>query len=129
MEIELNRKYLSGLMANTDLHAGGLFFCIIFQNCLEFNDNGRVILTKKVIDAFRPMDPQDVKHLENYKIEGEYFYNDRGYLICNFKDLFLQFTGLQTEKNKTIIPFHVYDSRLLNRWSEVFQLEAYLPLG
>ncbi len=122
MKVELGKKYLSSLMANTDLHAGGIFFCIIYQNCFEFNPDGKVILTKKVVDDFRPMDIQDVKHLENYKIEGEYFYNDRNYLICDFKDLCLIYTGLSTEKNSDIIPFHVYDTRLLKQWGEVYKV-------
>lgn len=123
MKIELNKKYLSSLIANTDLHSGGLFFCIIYQNCLQFLENGNVELTKKIFDSFRPMDENDVKHLENYKIIGKYYYNDRGYLICEFKDLFWTFTGLATEKNSSIIPFFIYDSRLSNRWSEVYQIE------
>lgn len=47
MKIEINKKYQSSLIANTDLHAGGLFFCIIYQNQLEFFTNGKVELTKK----------------------------------------------------------------------------------
>ncbi len=123
MKIEINKKYLSSLIANTDLHAGGLFFCIIYQNQLEFFKNGKVELTKKVVDAFRPMDEHDIEHLQNYKIVGDYSFNDRGYLVCKFEDLFWTFTGLSTEKDSSIIPFNIYDSRLLNRWGEVYKLE------
>ncbi|MFC0777659.1 hypothetical protein [Flavobacterium sp. HJSW_4] len=52
MKIEINKKYLPGLRADTDLHAGGLFFCIIYQNQLEFFENGKVELTKRF---FTPM--------------------------------------------------------------------------
>jgi hypothetical protein len=124
MKIEFNIKYLSSLIANTDLHAGGIFFCILYQNCLEFFENGRVELSKKVIDAFRPMDENDIIHLENYKIVGSYSFSDRGYLVCEFEDLFLTFTGLATEKDSTIIPFFVYDNRFSNKWSEVYKLES-----
>ncbi len=120
--MKINSIYLSELLADTDLHAGGLFFCIIYRNSLEFINDDKVLFTKIIVDAFRPMDEQDVMHLENYKIEGQYFYNERGHLICEFKDLFLRYTGLQTEKNEDIIPFHIYDSRLNKRWSEVFHL-------
>lgn len=123
MKLEFNKNYLSSLIANTDLHAGGLFFCILYQNCLEFFENGKVELSKKVIDAFRPMDENDIRHLENYKIVGNYLFNDRGYLVCEFEDLFLKFTGLATEKDSTIIPFFIYDIRLSNRWSEVYKIE------
>lgn len=123
MNLELNKKYLTGPIANTDLHAGGLFFCIIYQNCLEFSDNGNVTLTKKIMDAFRPMDENDVRHLENYRITGKYHLNERGYLICDFEDLLLQYTGLPTEKNPSVIPFHIYDKRFASMRSEVYIME------
>lgn len=123
MNLEFNKKYLSSLIANTDLHSGGLFFCILYQNCLEFFENGKVELSKKVIDAFRPMDENDIRHLENYNIIGKYSFNDRGYLVCEFEDLSLKFTGVATEKDSTTIPFFIYDSRLLSKWSEVYKIE------
>ncbi|RYU96693.1 hypothetical protein [Emticicia agri] len=124
MKIELNRKYLSSLKADTDLHSGGLFFCIIYQNCLEFFENGKVEYTKKLVDAFKPMDDIDIKHLENYKIIGEYSYNQRGYLKCEFEDIFLSLTGLPTEKDPTIIPFHVYNERFSRSSGDVYHLES-----
>ncbi|UTN02834.1 hypothetical protein L0669_16025 [Flavobacterium bizetiae] len=123
MKIEMNKKYQSGLIANTDLHAGGLFFCIIYQNQLVFFENGKVELTKKVVEALRPMDENDVKHLQNFKIVGDYLFNDRGYLVCKFEDLFWTFTGLSSEKDSSIIVFNIYDSRLQNRRGEVYKLE------
>ena len=123
MNIELNKKYLTGPIANTELHAGGLFFCIIYQNCLEFLSNGDVIFTKKIMYAFRPMDENDVKHLEKYCITGKYYYNERGYLICDFEDLLIQYTGLATENNPSIIPFHIYDKRFAGNRSEVYLKE------
>ncbi|WP_173970307.1 hypothetical protein [Flavobacterium bizetiae] len=123
MKIEMNKKYQSGLIANTDLHAGGLFFCIIYQNQLEFFENGKVELTKKVVDAFRPMDENDVEHLKNFNIVGDYSFNDRGYLVCKFEDLFWTFTGLSSEKDSSIIAFNIYDRRLQNKWGEVYKLE------
>jgi hypothetical protein len=124
MRVEFNKKYLSSLIANAELHAGGLFFCILYQNCLEFFSDGKVELTKKIVDAFRPMDESDIKHLENYQITGNYSFNDRGYLVCEFEDLFLEFTGIATEKNSTIIPFVIYDNRLSKKWSEVYTIES-----
>ena len=119
----MNKKYQSGLIANTDLHAGGLFFCIIYQNQLEFFENGKVELTKKVLEALRPMDENDVEHLQNFKIVGDYSFNDRGYLVCKFEDLFWTFTGLSSEIDSSIIAFNIYDSRLQNKWGEVYKLE------
>jgi hypothetical protein len=123
MKIYFKKKYLSGMLANTDLHAGGVFFCIIYQNALEFFENGKVELTKKVIDAFRPMDGNDVSYLENYKIIGKHYFNSRGYLVCEFEDLFLTFTGVQAEKDNSMLPFYIYDSRLSKNWSEVYKIE------
>jgi hypothetical protein len=114
------------MMANTELHAGGLFFCIIYKNCLQFFEDGKVEMTKIIIDAFRPMDDSDVSHLENYKIIGKYSINDRGYLVCEFEDLFWTFTGLSTEKDSSIIPFNIYDNRLSKNWSEVYTIEKEL---
>jgi len=69
------------------------------------------------------MDENDVKQLQHYKIVGDYSFNDRGYLVCTFEDLFWTFTGLSTEKNSSIIPFNINDSRLQNSWGEVYKLE------
>ena len=123
MKIEYNRGYVSELIANTDLHAGGIFFCIIYQDYLEFFENGRVELTKKVVDAFRPMDDMDVLHLERYKLSGTYSFSDRGYLICSFDEAFLKYTGQFTENDKSMLPFHIYDSRLSRSSSALFRLE------
>ena len=81
------------------------------------------MFTKKIVDAFRPMDENDVRHLEQYKIIGTYSFNERGYIVCVFEDLFWTFTGVPTENNKNVIPFHIYDSRLSKKWSEVYKTE------
>ena len=120
MTLEIDKIYQSEKIANTELHAGGLFFCIIYSNCLVFKNNGQVILTKKVIDPFRPMDAIDIKHLEDYKITGKYYTNDRGYLVCEFEEIFITLTGMFTVKNPKTIVFNVFDSRLSKRWSEIY---------
>lgn len=125
MKLKLNERYLSGMIANTDLHAGGIFFCIIYQNCLQFFENGKVELTKSNIDDFRPMDDNDVQHLKKYKVVGTYSLNERGYLVCQFKELAWTFTGLPTEKDSNVLSFHIYDSRRSDTWSEVYKLEGY----
>ena len=122
MKVELEAVYQSELMANTDLHAGGLFFCIIYVNCLTFEKNGQVILTQKIIDPFRPMDPYDVKQIENFKSMGKYYENDRGYLICDFEDIFVKLTGMFTIKNPDLIVFHAFSKRLDKQWSELYKI-------
>lgn len=123
MKIELHKKYLSGLLAYTDLHAGGNFSCIIYQKCLVFYEDEKVILTQHVIDPFKPMDEIDVTLIENRTSIGSYSINTRGYLVCKFVNSFLSFTGLPTEKDPSIIAFYVYDSRLGSTWSEVYKAE------
>jgi len=122
MNIKLNETYQTGLLANNDLHAGGVFFSIIYVNCLTFLEDGKVVLSKKVIDAFRPMDPQDLKFLENYRFVGNYYENERGYLVCNFEDIFTTFTGLPTIDNPDVLTFQASDKRLLKQWGEVYAL-------
>jgi hypothetical protein len=121
MQIELTKTYRSGLMAYTDLHAGGLFFGIVYRHCFLFRDDGTVMFTKELVDAFRPMDEQDVKRIENYQLSGSYHYNDRGYLQCEFKELSQTYTGFVREPG-TIV-FHIYDSAHSRQWSDVFTLD------
>lgn len=120
MTPQTDRIYQSQLIANTDLHAGGIFFGIIYRHCLLFTNDGQVIRTKHVIDPFRPMDPTDVKHLENYQITGTYYLNDRGYLICKFEEIQITLTGMFTEKDPGTLVVHAFDSRLGKQWSEIY---------
>lgn len=121
--IELNKKYFSGLTATTDLHAGGIFFCIIYRKCLLFLDNGEVQLSKELVDPFRPMDDEDVRRIQSYNHKGRYLLNDRKYLVCQFDEINLTLTGLPTEENPAIIAFDAYDKRFSTSWSEVFVLD------
>lgn len=119
--MKTDQKYLSERIVDTDVHAGGLFFCVIYQNCLEFRADGKVLLTKQLVNAFRPMDPADIKRLENYRVTGQYSVNERGYLVCDFGEIFLQYTGMEMESGK-LIPFHVFDRRLSKQWGEIYTL-------
>ena len=121
--IELNKKYISELIADTDLHAGGIFFCIIYRKCLVFLDNGEVQLSKELVDPFRPMDDEDVMRIKNYNHKGRYCLNNRQYLECHFEEIGLNLTGLPTKKDPAIIPFRTYNKRFGSSWSEVFILE------
>lgn len=123
MKLELKRRYLSCMDASTDLHAGGLFFCIIYQRCLQFFEHGRVELTNKIVDAFRPMDSADVEMMKNFKVTGKYWFNERGYLVCEFPDVSLTYTGVATEKNENILPFYIYNSNHKISGSIVYKLE------
>ncbi|MNY30417.1 hypothetical protein D3C86_1645250 [compost metagenome] len=69
------------------------------------------------------MDDTDVRHIENYKIMGTHSFNERGYLVCSFEELFVKYTGLATEKDKNLIPFSGYNSRISRSWGALFRLE------
>lgn len=120
MNIQTNKVYQSELIAHTDLHAGGVFFGIVYSKCLKFESDGQVTLTNKIVDPFRPMDPSDLTHLENYKATGKYSVNDRGYLICDFKEIFTTFTGMFSIYNTDRLIFNIYDDRLKKIWSEIY---------
>ena len=109
-KIRCNVDYSTGLMATTDLHAGGLFFCIIYRKVLHFRDNGEVVLCEKLVDPFRPMDPVDVARIEKYRITGKYFKNGRGNLECQFEGLSME--GLPTELDERIVAFNVNGERI-----------------
>lgn len=123
MNLTFDEKYLTGPIANTDLHAGGLFFAIIYKKSLVFSDNQVVVISKELVDAFRPMDDQDVKTIENYHFTGRYFFNSRAYLECHFEEIGMVLTGLPAAKQSGMLVFHAYDKRTQRQWGEVFELE------
>lgn len=126
MNLTLNEKYLTGLTASTDLHAGGLFFCIVFKKCLVFSENGKVRLSNEVFDAFRPMDDGDAESMSGRYFEGRYFYNDRNYLVCEFERIDLVLTGLSLDRHPDTLAFHAYNKGRKESWSEVFVLSQRL---
>lgn len=122
MNLTLNERYSTGPAAITDLHAGGVFFAIIYKKVLVFSDDGVVVISRELIDPFRPIDDQDVKTLENYHFTGRYFLNDRQYLECHFEEISLVLTGLPLEKKPGLLAFHACDKRSQRQWGEVFVL-------
>jgi hypothetical protein len=124
MNIKINEKYLSGLTASTDLHAGGIFFCIVYKKCLVFSESGTVRLSNELFDAFRPLDSEDAELMKSSYFEGRYFFNDRNYLICEFERIDLVLTGLNLDRHPDILAFHAHKKGVLGSWGEVFMLEA-----
>ncbi len=122
--MKIDKNYQSELIVSTDLHAGGIFFCVIYVNCLSFQENGEVVLTKKVKNALRPMDPNDVKQIENYKSIGVYHRDQNGYWICDFPEIFISLTGVPTTDKADVIVFHAFDKRLNKQWGELYTVEA-----
>jgi hypothetical protein len=109
MQIQLDKQYLTGLSATTDLHAGGLFFCIIYNKCLQFHGVGRVTLSKKVVAAVRPMSPSEPKSIDKYT-------------ECQFRQIDLILTAESIDEAGTMLAFHAFDKRSSRLWGEAYKL-------
>jgi hypothetical protein len=97
--------YRTGPEAWSDLHAGGLFFYVVYRECLRFGSRGRVRRWCEVIDDSRPLD-NEVEVLRADRSEGTYGLNDRGYLVVSFPDLIL--TGYPCEQASDLLAFHAF---------------------
>jgi hypothetical protein len=118
MDICLNIEYKTGLLANTDLHAGGLLFCIVYETVIKFLDEVSVEMYYNVIDPISPMDNSDVLTLQRYYQRGTYSYNQRGYLQCLFDNENIELVGRFGYENKTIV-FHAFNKHQKRSWSIV----------
>jgi hypothetical protein len=123
MELRLEKEYKTGLLASTDLHAGGIFFAIIYKKVLRFKNATEVSLYNEIINPLSPMDNQDVHQLEMNRQEGTYSFNERGYLACSFPKMKIELTGRITGDNKEILVFHQFDRHLSRSSSIVFSAE------
>lgn len=123
MQVALGKKYVSSPIASTDLHAGGLLFGIVFIRILRFFDNEKVVLTKEVVDPFRPMDHADVARINEFRTEGTFFENNRNYIECRFSEINQVFIGTSTNHSGKIV-FHCIDQRLARTWGEVYEISS-----
>lgn len=106
-KIHFEKEYKSSPMASTDMHAGGIFFCVPYEEIIKFWENGKVELTRRVIEYFRPMDGQpEIDEINNFKLIGTYGLSDRNYIECKFEGFSM--TGLPLEINPNILVFHCY---------------------
>lgn len=119
--VELNARYATGPMARTDLHAGGIFFCVVYCECLMFAPDGRVRRWCEVIDESRPFDNEH-KALEATNIVGNYRLNSHGYLECRFVDL--ELTGLPCERDRRLLAFYGWRPEYGTHFSIVYRLTA-----
>ncbi|HEY9045666.1 MAG TPA: hypothetical protein VIN08_07205 [Ohtaekwangia sp.] len=119
MGIELDKIYFSGLKASAELHAGGIFFCIVYRSCIQFRNNGVVKYWSEVVDPLSPMDDYDIEQIINDRAEGNYFFNDRGYIECHFDSARMRLTGKATNIPGTLA-FTGYSNKSVYGWSEVF---------
>lgn len=100
--LALDVPYRTGPIALTDLHAGGIFFCVVYRECLQFDADGRVRRWSEVIDDSRAFD-DEADRLREGEAAGTYRINGRGYLECKFRDLKL--TGLTCERAPGLLAF------------------------
>ncbi len=103
--LTMNRPYQTGAMASTDLHAGGIFFCIVYAECLQFGSNSQVRRWCEVIDDSRTFDSEG-REMREFNEIGSFQLNDRGYLICEFPSLVL--TGLPCKNAKGLLAFNAW---------------------
>lgn len=120
-KIQFGKEYVSGPKATTDLHVGGIFFCILYEEVLIFHENGDIELTKRVIERFRPMDGQDVDRINNFQLNGKFFLSDRNYIVCEFPEL--KMTGLPLEKHPNMIAFDCHQKGNSSLSGKAFQLK------
>lgn len=102
--LSIGVTYRSGRQAWTDLHAGGLFFCIVYRECLRFGRHGLVWKWFEVIDDSWPLDDDQAKEFQRDRSKGKYRLTDRGYLEVVFPDLNL--TGRPCEQARDLLAFH-----------------------
>lgn len=122
-KLQLGKEYLSGPQAMTDLHAGGIFFCVPYLECVIFRENAIVEITRRVIERFRPMDGQtEIDHINNKQLIGKYSISDRNYLVCTFENLYM--IGLPLIENPQMLAFNCCQKRGNNQFSMVYTLEC-----
>jgi hypothetical protein len=103
--LTLDVPYRTGPLAWTDLHAGGLFFCVVYRECLQFGGAGRVRRWCEVLDDSRPL-ADEAEQLRATDVVGSYRLGDRGYVCCAFPDL--ELTGLPCERAPDLLAFHAW---------------------
>ena len=103
--LAFDTPYRCGPQATTDLHAGGVFFCVVYAELLEFRRNGTVRRRCEVAEGARPLDDDD-DDLRRVNESGSYRVNSRGYLEVSLPDRDL--TGLLWPSAPELLAFHVY---------------------
>ncbi len=103
-QITLDAEYTSGPLATSDLHAGGIFFCVLYEEVLIFRPNNVVELDVRILDNWRPLD-DEADFLSKRSATCSYGLNDREYLSCKFPHA--TYTGLPCDLNPDWLAFHL----------------------
>lgn len=112
--------FRSGLLTTSEFHAGHNFFGIVYRDYLSFGEGQQVVLSKKVVLPFNPLDPSDIQWFNNYYIEGSYSIKD-GFIECRFEQLEWIFRGIISDTPGTILILSNFDERLRKSWSVVYE--------
>jgi hypothetical protein len=116
---ELNVDYRSGQLAWTELHASGLFSCVVYEEVLRFSENGIVARHFSILDDSRAIAREEVAHLRRTAGAGRYSLGDRGYLEFEFSDA--KYTGVTCEWPAGLLAFHVYHKETRLSYGRVFR--------
>lgn len=97
--------FVTGPEATTDLHAGGIFFCVLYQRELTFHSNRDVSLNYRILDNWRPLD-DEVQCLSSRSKRGKASVDSKGNLTIAFPDM--TFTGAECDNLPGHIAFYVH---------------------
>lgn len=117
-KLKFDTRYVTGPKASTDLHAGGVFFCVVYRECIQFDREGGARHWFEVIDDSRALD-DEAEDLRGTDMSGRYSVNDRGYLVCKFEGL--ELVGLPCEKASELLAFHAWRPEAGIAFSLVFE--------
>lgn len=104
--VMFDKTYRTGPQATTQLHAGGIFFHVLFEECLQFRADGQVLRWFEVMDGSCPLD-DEAQQMRDFNETGTCEINQRGYLTCEFADL--SFTGKPFKGKPGMLAFNVYN--------------------
>jgi hypothetical protein len=118
-QIQYDHPYCAGPLAWTDLHAGGVFFCVVYEELIQFRRDGTVRRWRTIMDDSRQLD-DEAEQLLRIAPAGHYRVNDRGYLECVFAEAVL--IGLPCENDPDLLAFYVSDRRGGLARSQVYRI-------
>jgi hypothetical protein len=120
-KIKFDKEYKSSPKASTDLHAGGIFFCVPYEEIITFYKDGKVEIKRSVIENFRPMDGQsEIDEINDFKLKGTYELSSKKYIKCKFEDFSM--IGLPLEINQDILTFHCHRKTNGQQFGNAFRL-------
>ncbi len=112
-------KFRSGPFASTDIHNAGSIFGIVYDQVLEFNENGNVAMHNE-IKINRASFPEWRERIEQEKWSGEYSFDpDNKHVKC-------EMTELKTGITKIFYADFVSENMLL---AEVYDNGSYQGKG